>query len=199
MAASNALLTLDEAKLHLGIASTDSSSDEQLIDLIDAASNQIERYCKTCFIQRTISEEAHDGSKKIIFLMKYPVVSITTFVDAAGNTVPSADYFLEKEIGRLTHWGRFPRPSTTYGLTAKWLITYVSGWFASIEYVAADIKLACKRLVALDFESPTGGVDSVSVGSLSISYSATSADGITGAMPASVAGPLSTYRRNVTP
>lgn len=199
MAAANSLVTLAEAKIHLGIAADVETEDEKINALIDSASNQIERYCRTFFIRRTVSAEPHDGQKKLIFLAKYPVVSITTFVDPAANAVPSTDYYLDKPTGKLTHWGRFPRPTNSEGFTTKWLITYIAGWYDSVETVDADLKLACLRLVALDSESPTGGVDSVSVGSLSISYSGADADGIGGGMPKSVAGILSTYRRNVSP
>jgi hypothetical protein len=201
MAAINALITLEEAKIALGIDESNTDYDTRIESLIDSASGSIENYCQTYFLQRTVTAEPVDGGVSKIFLRFSPVVSVSSIVDDAAHTVPSSDYYLDKETGMLRHWGRFPIPVATSGMRTKWYVTYVAGWFASIETVDAALKDACAKFVVMKYENPSGNANSVSVGSLSISYgnTTTSSTGSLATVPDFIAGDLAFYRRGLTP
>lgn len=201
MAAANALITLEEAKVGLGIVDTNTDYDERIQSLIDSASGQIENYCQTYFIRRTVSLEPVDGGRSQIFLRFSPVVSVTSIADDASHTVPSTDYYLDKETGILRHWGKFPIPVNTSGMRTKWYVTYIAGWFADVENVDAALKEACIKFVVMKFENPSGNANSVSVGSLSISYGSqtSSSTGTLATIPDYIAGDLAFYRRGLCP
>jgi len=164
--AANALITLAEAKTYLGV--TDDDEDDAISDMIDAASNFIEEFCSTAFIQRSFTEYLR-GAQKRLFLKRYPIVSVTSVLDSVPNLIPATDYIVMTELGVLEHFGRFPQAQTAGGQPTLWTVTYVAGRYANVFTVSEDVKLAAKRLLAV-FRAGDGSAQSVSVGSLSVSY-----------------------------
>ncbi len=197
MAAANALMTVAEAKVILGISG---STDDALLDvLIDAASAAIEQYCNAHLIQATVTERQW-GGKQYIYLRKYPIVSVTSITDPAANTVTSTYYYIEKDMGRLRYDGTFPLAYNSAGLVAEWTIVYVAGFFANQGAVTQDVKMACARTVAWLKDNPSPGVTSVGVGSLSVSYGGVSSVGQDGrGIPSDAAALLGKYRNQWTP
>ena len=188
----NALISLAEAKTHLGI--TDTANDTLLEALIDGASAAIEAFCQTVFVQRTITDIVAGGPGlrcKRIYLTRYPIVSVTSITDPAANTVPATDYVIYKAEGMLIHAGAWPEAQDSNGNVARWSVVYIAGRAATTAAVEANLKLACKMLVAATFSRRESGIASKRVGDLSVSYHAPSAEG--GGMPPEVASLLAPY------
>lgn len=168
----NALISLAEAKTHLGIS--DTVQDTLLEALIDGASAAIEAFCQTVFVQRTITDiiggPGLRRSEKRLYLNSYPIVSVTSITDPAANTVPATDYVIYKAEGMLVNAGAWPVAQDTNGNIARWTIVYVAGRAANTAAVEANVKLACKLLVATRLSLREGGITSKRVGDLSISY-----------------------------
>lgn len=182
-------ITLDEAKVFLALEGT--SEDEVLARLISGTTLEVERKLGTQFVQRSVVER-HEGGCKRIYPQVVPVVSVTSIVDPAGNTVPSTDYVVRQQRW-LEHFGRFNPAQTTAGQVTDWTVTFTAGWFASTSAVAADVKQEVLRAVAALRESPAAGVSSVGVGDLSISYLSASTLSVSPAIEEAVAN-LYAYR-----
>jgi hypothetical protein len=182
---SAALITLPEAKLFPGLASL-ALADESLLEaLIDAASLDFEKEWDNYGVQRSVTEDhtykeirARSRSADIIWLRKYPIVSITSITDPAGNTVASTEYWIDKQLGALRTTGGWTIPQDSNGFETYWTVIYTAGRVASIAAVPANIKLACKMWVAELYKNPTQNVKSKSVGDLSITYREGSSEGL---------------------
>lgn len=109
-------------------------------------------------------------NEKRLYLTRYPIISVTSITDPAANTVSAADYVVYKAEGMLIHSGAWPVAQDTSGNIARWSVVYVAGRYANTAAVEANLKLACKLLVATRFSQREGDVISKRVGDLSISY-----------------------------
>ncbi len=162
-------MTLHEAKLALGIGGT--SEDAQLARLITSVTQEAERRLGTQFVQRTVVE-LHEGGVRRIYPQVTPVVSVTSIVDQAANTVPATDYAVRQKKW-LQHIGHFPIAYDANSIPTEWAVTYIAGWFATTEAVAADAKTELLRALAtlrsVASQDPSL-VSAVSVGDLSVSY-----------------------------
>jgi len=98
------LLTLDEAKLLLGIASTDTSKDELLQMQISIYSATVAEMCNRTFAKEKVEEtwrELYDGR---CFLTHYPVKEADVeSVYSAGNLYDATGYELEEISGKLSN------------------------------------------------------------------------------------------------
>src|SRR6516165_5639120 len=90
-ATNTSFLTLAEAKLLLGIASTDTSEDALVQMLIDNASEIVMRFCNRMFAQETLNESWRDLGNRRLFLTHWPIdpANITSVV-ANGTTIDPA-------------------------------------------------------------------------------------------------------------
>lgn len=165
------LVDLAEAKRYLGITGT---TDDTLIqEILSGVSLDIKNACQAPLVRETGLIEYHEGGKKRIFLRAYPVVSITSIQDSktpTPNEVPATDYFVRKDIGLLEHFGRFPIPVNNNGQRTVWTVTFEAGRFANTAAVPADLKLVANKMIARAWGRKEPGDESVSVGSLSITY-----------------------------
>lgn len=159
-------VTMDEAKVALGLEGT--SEDENLARLITGITLELERRLRTQFIQRAVTEY-HEGGSKRIYLQRTPIVSVTSITDPAANTVAATDYVIRQQRW-LEHYGCFDHAFTTSGQKTDWIIVYNAGWFASTAAVTKDVKTEVLRAIGSMREAPAAGVQSVTVGDLSISY-----------------------------
>lgn len=116
---------------------------------------------------------------------------MTSITDPAGNTVPAADYVIYKAEGMLIHAGAWPVAQDSSGNIARWSVIYVAGRYANTASVEANLKLACKLLVATRFSQREGDVASKQVGDLRISYR--EGPGDNGGLPVEVASLLAPY------
>lgn len=190
-----ALCTVAEAEVGLGLSTGEGGS--RLEALVNSATILAETYCRAPFVIRSFTE-LHPGWSKRIYLKHAPVTSVTSIVDPALNTVPSTDYIILGHMGVLEHFGRFPIPQNSQGQRAYWTVTFDAGLFANTAAVGADLKEACWRIAGKAWESPSGGAQSVGVGSLSVSYGGSGGAQTSGGnMPADAALILDGYRRNI--
>jgi uncharacterized phiE125 gp8 family phage protein len=183
--ASTALITLAEAKLFPGL-STLAAADEAIVEaLIDAASMDFEKEWDNYGIQRAVTEdytyqEIKTRSKKAntIWLRKFPIVSVASITDPAGNTIDSDEYWIDKQLGALRTTGGWAIPQDTNGFASYWTIVYTAGRTANTAAVPANIKLACKMWTLELYKNPGQNVKSKSVGDLSITYKEGSGKGL---------------------
>jgi hypothetical protein len=129
-ATSDALVSLDEAKVFLGISAADTSSDAQLQMAIDWNSSTIAELCNrpgTTFGYQKVRETwrcmapicCPDGSCRI-YLTAWPVLEVDIeSVVTGGYTLLPEDYELEEESGKLTLFG---------GCTDEIVVVYSGGF-----------------------------------------------------------------------
>jgi hypothetical protein len=181
---STALVTADEASAFLG----DSTMDETILEMyVNAATLRIEQHCRRKFVKRAISEqvrypdgfavadhirfhESYIGSPRVIYLDFYPVDSVISIQDPAGNTVPATDYVLHPDQGMLRIPGAWSIPVNSDGNAAYYTIIYSGGMFGSTEAVPGDLKAACLFLLKFMAHGRDTTVRSKSVGDMSLSY-----------------------------
>jgi hypothetical protein len=148
---SRSIIGLDEAKTFLRI--TGSDDDEQLRDVLEAASDMCERYTRKVWRRTTVTAEIHSGGVDVLYLRQAPVVSVTTVVDT-GVTLAATSYTIDLPTGRLFYG------DTTY--QGWWTpgqdnisVTYVTGPPSGI--VPAYIRGGMLELVEHLWSSRRGG------------------------------------------
>lgn len=167
-----ALITLDEAKEYPGMTAL-SASDEAMVEaMIDAATFDFESFWDNAGVQRQFVEgytydEIREGK---IELQHYPIVSVSSIVDQAGNSIGPSDYWINKNCGWLICANTWAIPQDSNGFQTYWTITYTAGRVAKTEDVPANIKHACKGWVAIKYRHADQDLVQKSVGDLSIRY-----------------------------
>lgn len=170
-ASANALVSAAEAEAYFGLGTLAGDDLDNLQRQINSASYLIENWLNTATIQRAFTQFETGGVKRW-FMQKYPIVSVASIQDPAANTIPSTDYYIEKDRGILVHFGRFWIAQTTQGQPCMWTVTYTAGWWSALANVPDDVKQAAYYIIAMlrDQTANGVGVSSVSVGALSVSY-----------------------------
>lgn len=141
-AASYELLTLDELKAILGIASTDTSEDAQLEMWIEQYSDVVATMCNRVFAKEKVKETWRGDLPPLdnprLFLTHYPVDDADIeSVTCNGGTVDPANYEIENRSGKLTVFGSFSEPV---------VVTYTGGYALPHEAPAA-LKTATGLLI----------------------------------------------------
>ena len=122
---SYALLTLDEAKLILGITPSDTTEDAQLQLWIDQYSDVVATMCNRVFAKEKVAETWRGDSMPFdcprLFLTHYPVADadIESVESPDGSTIDSAVYDVENGSGKLRLNGAWSEPIT---------VTYTGGY-----------------------------------------------------------------------
>jgi hypothetical protein len=124
-AVSQDLISLDEAKILLGISTSDTTSDAQLNLLIDMTSDDIANLCNRVFGKETVVETwacllailCPDDAMRI-WLSHYPVESIDSVESPAGTVLDPSAWWLAKASGALT----------VYNATSEIVVTYTGGY-----------------------------------------------------------------------
>jgi len=177
-----ALTTLARFKVFAAI--TISSDDDLITDLINQATEYIERYCGRRF-KKTIytNEEIDSDGSGTLFIKNYPIDSASSFTLKERNsesneddwdTVDSEDYFVNYDAGLIYKvadglWvkGRkMYRVSYTAGYDFNNSTTYLS------DTGAGDLEYAIWKLVKSVYDKKTiiSGIRSESIGDYSVSY-----------------------------
>lgn len=150
------VLTLGEAKLALGIAGSDESDDTDIEVYVTAVSDRLDVLVGPV-VERTVSNELHDGGRVAVHLKYWPVASVTSASEftntteqalaAETNSTKTAnDYLLDGERGVLRRrasnrdW-RFP----TGRRNVK--VTYVAGRYDDTASVASRYKQAASLML----------------------------------------------------
>jgi hypothetical protein len=120
------LMTLDELKVMLGIASTDTSEDDMLQAWITSYSDVISTMCNRVFAKEKVEEtwrgdtEPYDTDRGRIFLTHYPVEDDAVEVVYAPSAYPVSDddnvpvvvpyYELENRSGKMQFFQKWAAP-----------------------------------------------------------------------------------------
>jgi hypothetical protein len=116
-------LTLEEAKLLLGMGTGSSLLDEQLKLQISIASATIETLCQRVFARERVVETWRGLGRPQLFLTHFPVeeddIEDIEVGGGAVSVLEPRDYELEEESGKLLGMGRFAEPVR---------ITYTGGY-----------------------------------------------------------------------
>lgn len=153
---SNALVSLAETKVYLGIPSGETSQDSLVEGFINACSFLVEKYCNRKFIQGTYTERYNGVGVTEIQLNQWPITSITsihvdsrrsfgsdTLIDASNYEVfddENAEGFVVERFDST-----FPRGRKNVQ------VVYVAG-YADIDSVPNDLKLGTKIAIAFYYE-----------------------------------------------
>ena len=152
-------VSVSDVLTYLGLP-TDGSEDARVGDILAGIRAQVEQHVGTPLVRETKVED-FDAGDHVYYTYYRPIVSVTSIVDPAGNTLGSDDYVLQKEEGRLIFYSYIPRPVNSDGTLARWTITYVAGLFADEESIRPDIALAIRDLCAQHYHRPEPDVQAV--------------------------------------
>ena len=144
-ATSFALLTLDELKTMLGIATADTSSDPQLEQMIDWYSAYVSQVTNRVFAREKVRETWRDLQSRRVFLSHWPVkeadiesVMVGTGVKGVGGTLlDPANWELEEASGKLSIFS---------GKAEAIVVTYTGG-FNLPDEAPDDLKNAAAIMV----------------------------------------------------
>lgn len=170
------LISTSDAKTFLGIATTDTSKDALLTDLVAYVSAAIRKYCARDFSSATATED-FDGGVDALILSNLPVTSIVTFEDREDGTTYCTPLYGESNslppLLRLDGASGLLRKSDGAWGTGylRWRVTYIAGDSA----VPDDVALAACKLTADLYFRPDRSINSESFGD----YSYTRRQGLT--------------------
>jgi hypothetical protein len=151
-AASNAFISLDEAKSFLNI--TDTADDDELLAYLEWACTLAERIADTDFSRKTVTSEKHSVLRctSSIVLDHRPVLSVTSLSES-GTALSASDYTVDNR------WGVVYRQAGSYQDT-EWVqgrnnvtITYVTGW----SIIPPEVRQATLQILEHLWENQRGG------------------------------------------
>jgi hypothetical protein len=126
------IVSLDDAKYHLNIPSTDVTQDAELSRMIDAAADLCEQYVGVVLGRRTYTNELYDGNSEFIRLQNPKAISITSVYEN-NALLNSGQYALDPTGQRLYRVGSGTLYATnSYGYWSGGMqnikVTYVAGY-----------------------------------------------------------------------
>jgi hypothetical protein len=105
---SNAMTTLATAKTYLKIPTLEVGQDPMIELFINAASDDIERYCQRQFKSQSYTEYHHGRNQNILLFQQYPVTAVSELrIDfqaeftASDTLIPAADYRIGDDSNTL--------------------------------------------------------------------------------------------------
>lgn len=156
------LVTLDEVRRYVLGDVFDTSRDDRLVLLADAASARIEAHTGRVFAARDVTEAFRGRGTGSVGLQRRPVRSVTS-VTVGGVAVASGAWEIEAALGRLT------LTAGTFAAGALCTVVYRAGYEAADR--PPDVVEACLQLTKyLWDERETGavGASSISIGPQSL-------------------------------
>ena len=125
--ADNALTTIATCEAELSL--TASAQDALLTRYINTASDQIERYIgRKLYNGAAVVENIPGSGDALLFVSRTPLNSITSIVDASGNTVSSGDYSIwDADQGAIYNgsgWNHYKVSQTDYD---RYVVTFDDG------------------------------------------------------------------------
>jgi hypothetical protein len=120
-ATSFALISLDELKIMLGIATGDTTSDPQLQQMIDGYSAYASNIANRVFAREKVRETWRDINDRRLFLSHFPAKEedIESVEAPRGALIPGTDYEFEEASGKLSLFGSRAEPI---------VVTYTGGY-----------------------------------------------------------------------
>ena len=134
------LMTLDEAKLLMGLSVNDPNEDQQLQLFIDINSQTVMRLCNRIFAREEVREEWRElnGGHRI-FPSHWPIhpADLESVESPAGTVLDPSTYELEEESGKIEIF-------SSVAWTEPVVVTYWGGY-----ELPAEAPLPLKRAVAM--------------------------------------------------
>jgi hypothetical protein len=136
------LLTLDEAKILIGLSATDTSHDQQITLMITTYSTAVADHCNRTFARERVTETWRELYNGRLFLSHWPVKQADVeIVTSAGNP---CDWELEERTGKLSHISPGDPCSTPWDPPA--VVTYTGGYDLPAE-APYPLKQACAIMI----------------------------------------------------
>lgn len=161
------ILSLGEAYDAINIPSA-TGHDDELRRWITAVSDFIDERCGYV-VQRTVTDEAHDGGEPSIEPTHTPVVSVTSVTEYDGtvsqtltaetnSTKPTYGYFLDRfDPHYCVIWRRSSNADTTFPSgRGNVVVTYEAGRYASTADVAPRFKEAAAAMLRRLYQRESG-------------------------------------------
>jgi len=122
------LLTLEEAKLWLGVPATDTSEDELLAMWITVFSATVSELCNRCFAKERVTETWRETYNGRLFLSHWPIKhqDVELVTDFYGDIDPTM-YELEQESGKLSFIAN-PGGVSSSRWNSPAVVTYTGGY-----------------------------------------------------------------------
>jgi len=157
------LTNLTLVKLFLNIATTDTTHDDLLKNLVNWYSRAIESFCNKAF-EQTEYTETYDGlGSNVLFLDHYPISSVSS-LEIDSVACEDSDYAIYSEgFIKLTDGSLFTKGDQNVTITYK----------AGYAQVPGDVQLCCTQLVAMKFKTINSdriGIASQSFGDQNVGY-----------------------------
>jgi|SRR5580765_1315768 hypothetical protein len=137
------LLTLDEAKILLGMSTTDTSKDELLTMQISIYSTTVAEMCNRTFARERVEETWRELYNGRCFLTHWPTkeTDVESVFSAGGNYLVGS-YELEEQSGKLSNVVRYAAESSAWEQSV--VVTYTGGF-----NLPDEAPLPLKQAVAL--------------------------------------------------
>lgn len=170
----NALTTIEAVKEYLQIDATDTSKDNLLGRLINAASSFIERYCDRKFAKGIYTEKYRGTGSQNLYLNQRPVNNVV-YVKIDGQTIDSGEYELIPDAGILYRETGWPCHGYTQDLTGDFVIStrnievqYEAGYILPKDGTTLqpanlpdDVEQACIMLVMFYYKTDVANFSTV--------------------------------------
>jgi hypothetical protein len=124
------VLSLQDGKIQLNIAATDTSFDDEITAMIASITTLMEAATGGPIITRSVSERVRAGQDlRTLTLRSRPVVAVTSITDTAnGQALPVTDLDVDTTTGIVRR--KLQLPFAGYGL--GYLVVYTAGWGTSV-------------------------------------------------------------------
>lgn len=149
-------VTLHEIKGYLRLDVADSTFDEDLVPLIEAARNEAENFQNRAFMKRTYDLAFDTFPTMPLKLPMPPLASVTSIscIDDNGETIgiPTSDFIIDQfsEPGRIAFKSGRSWPNVSLQTLNGVVVRFVAGNDSPPE----NVKLAIKLFVGHRFENP---------------------------------------------
>jgi hypothetical protein len=151
------VIGIEEARAVINFGGTQVGSDPTLEQFVTAVSRRLDALCGP-IVQRTVTDEPHDGGRCRLFLFQPPVVSVTSVKEYAGTTLTTltaetnaaqvADqYRLDPRLGVLYRRSGGADYLFTAGGRQNVLVTYTAGRYADTDHVDEPFRTAATLAV----------------------------------------------------
>lgn len=206
------LTTVAKVKAMLGIAVSDTSKDETLDDMIQAASDFAVRYCNRIFAKQTVKESLVGKGRPDLMVSITPILTLTKVefdeieVDDCVILDKEAGFIQRRSGFRSTEFlsNDFDLAPSSFG-EKRWHVTYeggyvLPGWGESGETrtLPYDIERAIQSMVKVSYKNQLldGSMKSYKIGDTAITWERSLTDGnLGGLVPPDALAVLRYYQR----
>ncbi len=134
------LITTAQAKVYLGIASSDTTQDAKLAAMITAASRAIEKYCDVDSFDSQVRTEYHSGKgNSYLYLRSAPITAVSRVGTAPTTVLTITNTATTNQIARVSYDGTNLTLNRTAGGTVAAAQTLSVATYTTISTLAAAV------------------------------------------------------------